>query len=423
MLKRYKPLLLIIMLVLSSILSYYLYNTGPNPPGLKNLNEIFTITEYDKDDLKRESDLQILLNEYSGLIKNRDSIYLLIKNINDSIISLEKEYKVFEDSIIRTEQLISSKVNNSILFYRDTLLLYERIDLYNKNLSSIRSLLSSLEKKKDNLSGPDEERIAKVLEEIRGLTGVFYGSSMIVYKGVSYHLFVTHPEQHNIMMHLRSSSGANFINIASVLKDKDHQDIKFLMITNGGMYTPQYQPQGLFIQDGVEVVKLDTSHPKTNANFYLMPNGVYALDTNNRGYVSTSEKFSLMYEQNRQNIKYATQSGPMLVIDGKIHPSFTYGSNNKKIRSGVGIIEGKSVFIISLQETNFYDFASLFKDIFGCKDALYLDGVISLMYLKDLNPGETGGTFGPIISVSALSSDTLISPIIDVSSKSDTIKN
>lgn len=168
LLKRYKPLLLIIMLVLSSILSYYLYNTGPNPPGLKNLNEIFTITEYDKDDLKRESDLQILLNEYSGLIKNRDSIYLLIKNINDSIISLEKEYKVFEDSIIRTEQLISSKVNNSILFYRDTLLLYERIDLYNKNLSSIRSLLSSLEKKKDNLSGPDEERIAKVLEEIRG---------------------------------------------------------------------------------------------------------------------------------------------------------------------------------------------------------------------------------------------------------------
>ncbi|QHS58592.1 phosphodiester glycosidase family protein [Chitinophaga agri] len=69
--------------------------------------------------------------------------------------------------------------------------------------------------------------------------------------------------------------------------------------------------------------------------------------------------------------------------------------------SGVGILSnGNVVFIISKEaNTTFFDFASIFKDLFGCSDALYLDGAISKMYLPQHRPEDTGGDFGVIISV------------------------
>jgi len=90
-----------------------------------------------------------------------------------------------------------------------------------------------------------------------------------------------------------------------------------------------------------------------------------------------------------------------LLIDGEIHKKFREGSTNFNIRSGVGIInEKKIVFAISLTEVNFYDFAMFFKEIFNCKNALYLDGAISKMYLYDIAPKTIDGRFGPMISVS-----------------------
>jgi uncharacterized protein YigE (DUF2233 family) len=85
----------------------------------------------------------------------------------------------------------------------------------------------------------------------------------------------------------------------------------------------------------------------------------------------------------------------MLVTKGKIHPRFASASANKTIRSGVWIIdEDKIVFIISGQPVNFYDFATLFKEKFGCRNALYLDCAISKMYLHELNLKELDNTIG-----------------------------
>ena len=96
----------------------------------------------------------------------------------------------------------------------------------------------------------------------------------------------------------------------------------------------------------------------------------------------------------------ATQSGPMLIINGKHHPKFNHGSKSKKLRSGVGILpNGNIVFIISEKaHTNFFQFATIFKDIFGCNDALFLDGAISEMYIKDIHNCKNNN-FGPIIYV------------------------
>ena len=169
-----------------------------------------------------------------------------------------------------------------------------------------------------------------------------------------------------------------------------------LCITNAGMYTPQRLPEGLLIVDSVEIEGVDLEKKK-NLNFYMEPNGVFYLDSSGAHIVTTKS-----YVSSKKDPFLATQSGPMLVIKDKHHPAFNYDSKSTKLRSGVGIMgNGKVVFLISdKREVNFHEFATVFKDLFGCENALFLDGAISKMYLKELRPNDLGGGFGPIISIS-----------------------
>jgi uncharacterized protein YigE (DUF2233 family) len=89
----------------------------------------------------------------------------------------------------------------------------------------------------------------------------------------------------------------------------------------------------------------------------------------------------------------------MLLINGNIHPAFIKGSSNLNIRNGVGILPDNTiVFVMSKTQVNFYDFASYFKKL-GCKNALYLDGFVSRVYLPDQNWIQTDGNFGVMIGV------------------------
>ncbi len=172
----------------------------------------------------------------------------------------------------------------------------------------------------------------------------------------------------------------------------DEQSLSFAM--NGGMYLKNGTPQGLYIENGKQITPLDTIE-NAYGNFYLQPNGVFFL-TGKEGGVATSKVFQKM---NASNIKYATQSGPMLVIDRTIHSAFREGSSNLHIRNGVGQISATElVFIISNERVNLYEFAQLFKDHFGCAQALYLDGFVSRAYIPNLQREDLDGNFGVIIS-------------------------
>ncbi|WPQ66272.1 phosphodiester glycosidase family protein [Chitinophaga sancti] len=207
-----------------------------------------------------------------------------------------------------------------------------------------------------------------------------------------YDAIIVDPTKEVIRMHWLDDKGIPYKNIAAV-KQASGKDI--LMITNGGMFQPGNVPVGLYIENGKTIRPLDTAQNKPG-NFYLLPNGVFYTDKEG-AHVSTTSSFK------NKDISYATQSGPMLVIDGNIHPLFKQGSENVNLRSGVGIMpDGKVVFIISKSnQTNFYEFASIFKEKFECKNALYLDGVISKMYLKGNRKEDVGGDFGVMIAVSA----------------------
>lgn len=210
------------------------------------------------------------------------------------------------------------------------------------------------------------------------------------YHQQEYDAIIVDPAKEKISMHWLDEKGLPYKSIAALKATLKHP----LLITNGGMFQPGNIPVGLYIENGQELHPLDTAQNKPG-NFYLFPNGVFYTDLHG-AHITTTQHF------NKKDVINATQSGPMLVIDGKIHPMFKEGSTNVNLRSGVGIMpDGKVVFVISKSnQTNFYDFAAIFKEKFGCSNALYLDGAISKMYLKENRQEEAGGDFGVMIAVS-----------------------
>jgi uncharacterized protein YigE (DUF2233 family) len=171
------------------------------------------------------------------------------------------------------------------------------------------------------------------------------------------------------------------------------QQRKLVFATNGGMFKPDQSPVGLFIMQQAMVTPMDTS--SGIGNFYLKPNGVLYITKAGKAAITTTPEF--IYND---QIRDATQSGPMLLINGAIHPAFKKGSTNVNVRNGVGILpDNRLVFAMSKSGINFYDFADYFKRL-GCKNALYLDGFVSRTYLPAQNWLQTDGNFGVMIGVS-----------------------
>jgi uncharacterized protein YigE (DUF2233 family) len=110
---------------------------------------------------------------------------------------------------------------------------------------------------------------------------------------------------------------------------------------------------------------------------------------------------TLAYDAEKPNCRFATQSGPMLVINGALHPKFLADSDSLNIRNGVGVSEDgtRAVLVISNDVVNFHSFARLFRDGLGIANALYLDGSISRLYAPGLNRHDAGFPMGPILGV------------------------
>jgi uncharacterized protein YigE (DUF2233 family) len=160
---------------------------------------------------------------------------------------------------------------------------------------------------------------------------------------------------------------------------------------NAGMYHRDLAPVGLYVENGVEQSAIVTRAGP--GNFGLLPNGVFCIGETFRVIESRS------FKKTRPACRYATQSGPMLVIKGKLHPKLLAGSDSTHIRNGVGVSEDgtRAYFVISNDEVNFHDFARFFRDELGLKDALYFDGSISRLYAPMLDRHDGGFPMGPII--------------------------
>jgi len=199
-------------------------------------------------------------------------------------------------------------------------------------------------------------------------------------------------EPSSIKLYWKDDSGKILGSIQNLKQFVEGKNQKLRFAMNGGMYMKDSSPQGLFIQNFATLAPLDTLSGA--GNFYLKPNGVFYVTKDNKAVVCQTKEFT-----DNGQINFATQSGPMLLIDGQIHHAFKKGSVNLNVRNGVGILpDNKVVFAMSKQEVNFYDFAEFFKSM-GCKNALYLDGFVSRTYLPEGNWQQLDGNFGVIIGV------------------------
>jgi len=204
--------------------------------------------------------------------------------------------------------------------------------------------------------------------------------------------YIADPKKMDIHFYWKDDKGENFRSIQNLKSWLENGKRKLIFAMNGGMYKPDGSPQGLFIENGKALSPLDTA--SGGGNFYLKPNGVFYITTDNKALICKTSDF-----KDNGKIKYATQSGPMMLIDGQIHPAFKEGSANLNIRNGVGILpDGSIIFAMSKPGINFYDFAQYFKSL-GCKNALYLDGLVSRTYLPEKNWVQTDGNFGVIIAI------------------------
>lgn len=202
-----------------------------------------------------------------------------------------------------------------------------------------------------------------------------------------------HPAASDIRIFHRGRDGlpyAGFENLARDLR-QEGEYLEFGM--NGGMYEADLSSVGLLVTDGVERKPIDRG--KSWGNFYLKPNGVFFLEGDHAGVMETAAYVAAGIRPD-----FATQSGPMLVIDGALHPAFLPQSDSLQIRNGVGVArDGTAIFAISLEPVRFHDFATLFRDLLNCDNALFLDGSISSLFAPGMDRYDNTHPMGPIIAV------------------------
>ena len=199
------------------------------------------------------------------------------------------------------------------------------------------------------------------------------------------------PGQDDIRLFLNDTDGGPIGTFANLENALGEQTLVFAM--NGGMYHTDRRPVGLYIENGRKIAPIVTRDGP--GNFGLLPNGVLCLEG---GQASVIE--SRAFANDPPACRYATQSGPMLVIDGALHPRFLKNSDSLNIRNGVGVTEdGRLIAAISDRPVNFHRFARLFRDVLQTPNALFLDGNVSRLYAPDLDRHDLGFPMGPMLGV------------------------
>lgn len=213
------------------------------------------------------------------------------------------------------------------------------------------------------------------------------------FEGVDYRVCTVDLTRDRLGLFWRDRDGEAFGSLASFEAAQPVGGERLLFAMNAGMYEPDLSPVGLFVSGGGEEKPVNMADG--TGNFYLKPNGVfYVTPDGTAGILETAA-----YLDAAPEVSLATQSGPLLLRTGEIHPRFEADGASRKIRNGVGIRDPHLVvFAIALQPVSFGSFARLFRDRLGCGDALYLDGSISALVEPGRPPVGGGDRLGPIIA-------------------------
>ena len=218
--------------------------------------------------------------------------------------------------------------------------------------------------------------------------------------GRRYMVSVVDLDREKLHLFLGDGAGNYFHNFENIDRWLAARKQRLVFAMNAGMFHPGFAPVGLFVDHGRTIGKLNLDNEE--GNFFLKPNGVFAITEAGARVVESSQWSALAAVGGIEKVQLATQSGPLLVIDGKLHPAFRAASESRLMRNGVGVISTKRVvFAISNEPVNFHEFARLFRDSLGCANALFFDGSVSSIYTTEPQQHVIRFPLGPIIGIIA----------------------
>ncbi len=218
----------------------------------------------------------------------------------------------------------------------------------------------------------------------------------VTHAGQGYTVCRAAPAQDELRLFLNDDTGkpwGGFRRLDRALRSKG-QRLVFAM--NAGMYHPDRSPVGHYIEDGRETMPVIASAGP--GNFGMLPNGILCLRRDRADVMETRR-----YLATTPGCDHATQSGPMLLIDGALHPRFLPDSTSLYVRNGVGTAaDGRTAwFVMSENPVTFFEFAQMFRDALGVQQALYLDGNVSRLFAPALGRADAGLPLGPMVGVVA----------------------
>ena len=193
-------------------------------------------------------------------------------------------------------------------------------------------------------------------------------------------------------MDLGPANGTPYRSLSEFAKQRNADQVAFAM--NAGMFDDEGKPIGYFVEGSERLKELNTSDGE--GNFHMKPNGVF-YGAGGEWRVRTTADFLANVSDRPE---FGTQSGPMLVVDGKLHPEVTADGPSRLIRNAVGVDEqGRAHFVISNAPVSFGKIARFYRDELKVKNALYLDGSVSQLWNPATDRLDTGAPIGPIVVV------------------------
>ncbi|WP_167648513.1 phosphodiester glycosidase family protein [Mameliella alba] len=214
------------------------------------------------------------------------------------------------------------------------------------------------------------------------------------HEGNAYVVCEVDPERETLRLFRADESGDAYGHFSLLKADLASKGKDLVFAMNAGMYHEDRSPVGYYLEDGREEMRV-ISGP-SQGNFGLLPNGIFCIGEGWARVIETRD-----FLARRPRCRHATQSGPMLVIEGALHPRFLPDSSSRYIRNGVGTSANgdRAVFAISQNTVTFHEFARLFRDVLKLPNALFLDGNISRLYAPQINRADLGRRMGPIVAV------------------------
>lgn len=195
----------------------------------------------------------------------------------------------------------------------------------------------------------------------------------VEFEGVALTHCVADPALHRIKTALAPVSGERFGTIQGWADGEEIGNVAFAM--NGGAFGDDLRPLGYFVRDSERLSELNRGDG--DGNFFMKPNGVF-FGTGENWRILEAEAFVRTVGTRPE---FGTQSGPMLVIDGELHPEIAENGSSRAIRNGVGIGEdGKAHFVISDAPLSFGQLARFYRDELDVPNALFLNANTSSLW-------------------------------------------